>query len=162
MIEPLRSQQTDARSSDEQCRPANHLKANRIPHGVCTSSRRRHKLGALAVELPHPTRRGGSIRSGNMEVVWMPRIYVGNLASSVTSRDLHSHFERAGEVTGALAISDKATGRCRGFGFVEMAELSDVVVAFSLLSNSELKGQKITIERDPALKNGRARNKAAH
>jgi RNA recognition motif-containing protein len=92
----------------------------------------------------------------------MPRIYVGNLASSVTSRDLHSHFERAGEVTGALAISDKATGRCRGFGFVEMAEMSDVVVAFSLLSNTELKGQKITIERDPVLKNGRARAKAAH
>ena len=90
----------------------------------------------------------------------MPRIYVGNLASTVTSSDLQTHFARAGEVVGALAISDKASGRCRGFGFVEMAELSDVAVAFSLLSNSELKGQKISIEPDPALKNGRARNKA--
>jgi len=86
------------------------------------------------------------------------KIYVGNLASSVTSNDLVAHFSRAGEVVGALAISDKASGRCRGFGFVEMAELADVAVAFSLLSNSELKGQRITLEPDPSHKNGRARN----
>ncbi|HLW71006.1 MAG TPA: RNA-binding protein [Candidatus Binataceae bacterium] len=89
------------------------------------------------------------------------KIYVGNLASSVTSNDLVSHFSRAGEVVGALAISDKTSGRCRGFGFVEMAELADVAVAFSLLSNSELKGQRITLEPDPSQKNGRARNSGA-
>ena len=91
----------------------------------------------------------------------MPKVYVGNLASSVTSHDLREHFSRAGEVRGALAISDKASGLCRGFGFVEMADLADVAVAFSLLSNSELKGQRITIEAEPALKNGRTRNKIA-
>jgi RNA recognition motif-containing protein len=90
----------------------------------------------------------------------MPKVYVGNLASSVTSRDLRTHFARAGEVVGALAISDKASGRCRGFGFVEMAALSDVAVAFSLLNNTELNGQKIRIEIEPALKNGKARNRA--
>jgi RNA recognition motif-containing protein len=89
----------------------------------------------------------------------MPKVYVGNLASSVTSAELLTHFSRAGEVRGALAVRDKASGLCRGFGFVEMAELSDVAVAFSLLSNSELNGQKITIEPDPAMKNGKARNK---
>lgn len=90
----------------------------------------------------------------------MPKIYVGNLAASVTSRDLSQHFARAGEVLGALAISDKASGICRGFGFVEMAELADVAVAFSLLNNSELKGKRIVIEADPAHKNGRGRSKA--
>jgi len=90
----------------------------------------------------------------------MPKVYVGNLASSVTSRDLLAHFARAGEVLGALAVSDKVSGLCRGFGFVEMADVSDVAVAFGLLSNSELKGQRITIELDPSLKNGGARNKA--
>ncbi len=90
----------------------------------------------------------------------MPKVYVGNLAGSVTSRDLVAHFSRAGEVLGALAITDRVTGLCRGFGFVEMAELSDVAVAFSLLSNTELNGQRITIEPEPSLKNGRARNKA--
>jgi len=90
----------------------------------------------------------------------MPKVYVGNLAGSVTSRDLITHFARAGEVLGALAVSDKASGVCRGFGVVEMAALSDVAVAFSLLNNSELKGQKIRLEPDPALKNGKARNRA--
>jgi cold-inducible RNA-binding protein len=90
----------------------------------------------------------------------MPKVYVGNLAASVTSRDLQTHFARAGEVLGALAVSDKTSGQCRGFGFVEMADQSDVAVAFSLLSNTELKGQRITIEPDPSMRNGKARNKA--
>lgn len=87
----------------------------------------------------------------------MPKLYVGNLASSVTSDDLVEHFSRAGEVTGALAISDKASGMCRGFGFVEMADFSDVAVAFSLLNNTELNGQLIKIEPDSSSKNGKAR-----
>ncbi len=59
----------------------------------------------------------------------MAKVYVGNLASSVTSRDLVTHFSRAGETLGALAVTDRATGLCRGFGFVEMANLADVAVA---------------------------------
>jgi RNA recognition motif-containing protein len=90
----------------------------------------------------------------------MPKVYVGNLAGSVTSTDLLTHFSRAGEVVGALAITDKTSGLCRGFGFVEMAELADVAVAFSLLNNSVLKGRPIKIEPDPSLRNSRARNKA--
>lgn len=89
----------------------------------------------------------------------MPKVYVGNLASSVTSGDLFAHFSRAGEVRGALAVSDKASGRCRGFGFVEMADLSDVAVAFSMLSNTELNGQRISIEPDPSHKNGKSRGR---
>ena len=89
----------------------------------------------------------------------MPKVYVGNLAGSVTSGDLRAHFARAGEVLGALAVTDKVSGHCRGFGLVEMAELSDVAVAFSLLNNTELKGQPIRIEIDPALKNRKARNR---
>ena len=90
----------------------------------------------------------------------MPKVYVGNLASSVTSHDLRAHFSSAGEVRGALAVRDKASGMCRGFGFVEMEALSDVAVAYSLLSNTELKGKRIAIEPDRSLRNGKARNKA--
>jgi len=89
----------------------------------------------------------------------MPKVYVGNLDSSVTSRDLLAHFARAGEARGALAVTDKVSGLCRGFGFVEMAELSDVAVAYSLLNNSELNGRRITIEAEPSLKNGKARKR---
>ncbi len=90
----------------------------------------------------------------------MPKVYVGNLASSVTSSDLLQHFATAGGAIGALAVTDRASGQCRGFGFVEMAKVSDVVVAYSLLNNSMLNGQSIKIELDPALKNGKARNRA--
>lgn len=90
----------------------------------------------------------------------MPKVYVGNLASSVTSSDLLTHFSGVGGVVGALAITDRESGLCRGFGFVEMAELTDVAVAFSLLNNSLLNGQRIKIEPDPSLKNGKARNRA--
>jgi RNA recognition motif-containing protein len=90
----------------------------------------------------------------------MPKVYVGNLASSVTSSDLLTHFSRAGEVVGALALTDRESGLCRGFGFVEMAELADVAIAFSLLNKSLLNGRRIKIEPDPSLKNGRARNRA--
>jgi RNA recognition motif-containing protein len=89
----------------------------------------------------------------------VPKVYVGNLAVSVTSSDLIAHFSRAGQVVGALAVTDRASGMCRGFGVVEMAQLQDVALAFSLLNNTELKGQKIRLEPDPAQKNGKARNR---
>jgi RNA recognition motif-containing protein len=89
----------------------------------------------------------------------MPKVYVGNLASSVTSSDLLTHFSRVGEVLGALAITDKVSGQCRGFGFVEMAEFADVAIAFSLLNNTVLNGQQIKIEAAPSQKNGKARNR---
>ena len=90
----------------------------------------------------------------------MPKVYVGNLASSVTSSALLTHFSHAGEVLGALAVTDKISGLCRGFGFVEMAEFADVLVAFSLLNHTPLNGQQITIEADLSLKNGKAHNRA--
>ena len=90
----------------------------------------------------------------------MPKLYVGNLASSVTSSDLLAHFSRAGGATGALAVSDKQSGLCRGFGFVEMAELSDMAVAYSLLNNTELNGRKIKIEAEPSARNGSRRASA--
>jgi RNA recognition motif-containing protein len=85
----------------------------------------------------------------------VPKVYVGNLAASVTSRDLAAHFERAGGVVSALAVTDRLSGRCRGFGFVEMAEPSDAAVAFSLLNGSSLNGQMIRIEPDRSLRNGK-------
>jgi RNA recognition motif-containing protein len=92
----------------------------------------------------------------------MPKVYVGNLASSVTSRDLLDHFSRAGATLGALAITDKTSGLCRGFGFVDMADLSDVAVAYSLLNNTVLNGQSIKIEPDPSLKIGKSRHRTTH
>jgi len=106
---------------------------------------------ALAIGHHHPTLfpsdgelfKASRVRRGKAR---MAKVYVGNLAGSVTSVDLVALFARAGQVRGALAVSDKA-GVCRGFGFVEMADAEDAVMAISLLNNTELNGQKIQIDR---------------
>jgi RNA-binding protein 39 len=82
----------------------------------------------------------------------MAKVYVGNLASSVTSKDLAALFSRAGEVRAALVISDPKSGLCRGFGFVEMAHSDDAEVAMSLLNNVKLNGRQIKIDGMPARK----------
>ncbi len=76
----------------------------------------------------------------------MPRIYVGNLALSVTRDQLVSHFAKAGEVRGALVLTDKVSKRSKGFGFVEMADAEDAAYAMSTLNGSELGGQRIQID----------------
>ena len=50
------------------------------------------------------------------------KLYVGNLPWSVTETDLNKLFSDVGEVTSATIITDKDSGRSRGFGFIEMAK----------------------------------------
>ena len=76
----------------------------------------------------------------------MPRIYVGNLAESVTRDDLRAMFSKIGRVGGALVITDKPTGKSRGFGFVEMVEVDDAINAAVYFSGTELEGRKIHID----------------
>ena len=76
----------------------------------------------------------------------MPRIYVGNLAESVTRDALRSMFSKIGQVGGALVITDKLTGKSRGFGFVEMREVDDAINAAVFFSGAELDGRKIHVD----------------
>ena len=76
----------------------------------------------------------------------MPRIYVGNLAESVTRDDLRALFSKIGRVGGALVITDKVTGKSRGFGFVEMVEVDDAINAAVYFSGTELEGRKIHVD----------------
>ena len=76
----------------------------------------------------------------------MPRIYVGNLAESVTSGDLRTLFSKIGRVRGALVITDKATNRSRGFGFVEMIEVDDAINAAVYFSGTEVNGRKLHVD----------------
>lgn len=56
------------------------------------------------------------------------RIYVGNLSFSTTDEELEELFARYGAVTSARVITDRDTGRSRGFGFVEMADGADAAI----------------------------------
>jgi len=76
----------------------------------------------------------------------VPRIYVGNLAESVTRDDLKALFSKIGRVGGALVITDKLTGKSRGFGFVEMVEVEDAINAAVYFSGTELEGRKIHVD----------------
>ncbi len=72
------------------------------------------------------------------------RIYVGNLPFSVTEEEIRSMFSAYGEVISVNIISDRETGRSRGFGFVEMGE-DDSQKAISALDNTEFSGRKLHV-----------------
>ena len=72
-------------------------------------------------------------------------IYVGNLAFSTETSDLHTLFGNYGEVISANVISDRETGQSRGFGFVEMASESAANTAISALNGSECDGRNLKV-----------------
>jgi cold-inducible RNA-binding protein len=74
------------------------------------------------------------------------RLYVGNLAYSVTEVDLRSAFEAEGcEVTDVKVVMDRETGRPRGFAFVEMATDEQAATAIQNLNGRDLQGRPVTI-----------------
>ena len=73
------------------------------------------------------------------------KLFVGNLPFSVTSDSLKAVFEKIGEVADANIVSDKATGRSRGFGFVEMKTDDDAKKAMAELNDTEVEGRKIFV-----------------
>ena len=79
-------------------------------------------------------------------------IYVGNLAWGVADEELRRAFEGYGQVTTATVIKDKATGKSRGFGFVEMPNSTEAQAAITGLNGADLKGRAITVnEARPAM-----------
>ena len=81
------------------------------------------------------------------------KIYVGNLPWSTTSQDLEAMFAPHGAVRSAEVISDRETGRSRGFGFVEMETDEGLQAAISALNGHEINGRPLTVnearERTP-------------
>ena len=73
------------------------------------------------------------------------RLYVGNLSYSVTSEDLQEIFEQYGAVTSAQVLSDRETGRSRGFGFVEMANDDEADAAIEALDGQDHQGRRLTV-----------------
>ncbi len=72
-------------------------------------------------------------------------IYVGNLAFSTDSSDLERLFAEHGPVTKAQVISDRDTGRSRGFGFVEMGSADSAQNAISALNGSDFEGRSLNV-----------------
>ncbi|MFC2122240.1 RNA recognition motif domain-containing protein [Bacteroidota bacterium] len=73
------------------------------------------------------------------------KIYVGNLSYEVTEEELHQEFGAFGEVTSVSVISDKYSGRPKGFAFVEMATKSEAEAAITELNGKTLKDRTIVV-----------------
>lgn len=88
-------------------------------------------------------------------------IYVGNLPWSTTEETLRAAFEEFGEVDSAKVITDRETGRSRGFGFVEMPDDGAAQTAIEALNDKEFDGRNLRVNearpRDDRPRGPRAR-----
>jgi RNA recognition motif-containing protein len=73
------------------------------------------------------------------------KLYVGNLSFSTTEDDLQRLFSQVGSVESASMVTDRDTGRSRGFAFVEMATKSEGEAAIAKFNGSELDGRSLTV-----------------
>ncbi len=73
------------------------------------------------------------------------KLYVGGIPYSTNADSLKSAFAQAGEVTSATIITDKMTGRSRGFGFVEMANEADAQKAIEMWHGKDFEGRTLTV-----------------
>jgi RNA recognition motif-containing protein len=72
-------------------------------------------------------------------------IYVGNLVWDATADDLLALFQEHGQVARAQVITDRETGRSRGFGFVEMNDDAEAQKAIDALNGTEYNGRPLTV-----------------
>jgi RNA recognition motif-containing protein len=90
------------------------------------------------------------------------KLYVGNLSFSVTEQTLQSTFSQHGTVEILNLITDRDTGRSKGFGFVEMRTDAEAGAAISALNGTELEGRPLKVneakpqERRPDRNRGRS------
>jgi RNA recognition motif-containing protein len=75
------------------------------------------------------------------------KLFVGGLSYSTTSERLREVFARTGTVESATVVTDRDTGRSRGFGFVEMATEEDAEQAMSQLNGQEVDGRRLKVEK---------------
>ena len=74
-------------------------------------------------------------------------MYIGNLAYDVTENDLRNAFSEFGEVSSVKIITDKFSGRPKGFGFVEMPDNSEADQAIKSLNGQVLNGRSIKVNQ---------------
>lgn len=92
------------------------------------------------------------------------KIFVGNLGFSVNNDSLTTKFEQYGSVTSAKVITDRDTGRSKGFAFVEMSTKSEAEAAIEALNGSEFEGRQINVSeakpQEPRSPMGRTNNRS--
>jgi RNA recognition motif-containing protein len=84
------------------------------------------------------------------------KLYVGNLPFSATEEDISAKFSACGTVESAKLITDRDTGRSKGFGFVEMSSDAEAQAAIDKLNGQDYGGRPMTVNeaRPPKKRNG--------
>lgn len=75
----------------------------------------------------------------------MKNLFVGNMSFQTTESELRSLFEPFGEITRINVVTDRDTGRARGFAFVEMTNDGEAAVAISALNGKEVDGRALNV-----------------
>jgi len=75
----------------------------------------------------------------------MKNLFVGNMSFSTTEGDLRSIFEPFGEITRVSVVTDRDTGRARGFAFVEMNNDDEAAKAIAALNGKEVDGRALNV-----------------
>lgn len=75
----------------------------------------------------------------------MKNLYVGNLPHSATEEDLRTLFQPHGAIENVTMVTDRDTGRSRGFAFVEMSNADEAQKALAALTNTQMGGRTLTI-----------------
>ncbi len=73
------------------------------------------------------------------------KVYVGNLSYGTTDSDLQKMFEEFGTVESAQVITDRESGRSKGFGFVEMGSQQEAEAAIKALNGKDMDGRALTV-----------------
>ena len=82
------------------------------------------------------------------------KIFVGNLSFSTTSADLETLFASAGTCESATVVTDRETGRSRGFGFVEMSTSIEAEKAIAQMNGRDVGGRQINVSEAKAREGG--------
>ena len=89
-------------------------------------------------------------------------LYVGNLSFSTSEEDVFAMFNKIGEVDSARIITDRDTGRSKGFGFVEMSDSAQAKSAIEKLNGKELDGRNLTVNEAKPKTNDRSFGRRAY
>ena len=82
------------------------------------------------------------------------KLFVGNLSFNTTSADLESLFAEMGTCESATVVTDRDTGRSRGFGFVEMSSAGEAEKAIASLNGRDVGGRQINVSEAKAREGG--------
>ncbi len=108
---------------------------------------RKLSFGLLGGSLRPALGNGHLVRAAekSTEIVMAARLFVGNLPFTTTENDLQDHFAQAGAVVGVNIMQDRATGRSRGFAFVEMASPEEAAKAITMFHQKDFQGRPLTV-----------------